>query len=130
MNRIFRIVWSRALRAWVVASELATSHGRSSRRVERRAGLCEADRAADARSASRWRLRLGALAALLAMYAPAQAVDRYWDSNNTALGSGGTGTWNTTSAFWSPNSDGVSGPYSAWNSVALDDAFSAAPPAR
>ncbi|MGR4867942.1 autotransporter-associated beta strand repeat-containing protein [Variovorax sp. LARHSF232] len=123
MNRIFRIVWSRALRAWVVASELATSHGRSSRRVERRAGLGKADRGAGVQSASRWRLRLGALAALLAIYAPAQAVDRYWDSNNTAVGSGGAGIWNTTSAFWSPNGDGVSGPYSAWNNAALDDAF-------
>lgn len=60
---------------------------------------------------------------MLATYAPAQAVDRYWDPNNTVLGSGGTGIWNTTSAFWSPNSDGVSGPYSAWNNAALDDAF-------
>ncbi|WPN36583.1 autotransporter-associated beta strand repeat-containing protein [Pseudomonas sp. P8_139] len=52
-----------------------------------------------------------------------QAADRYWDTNGTALGSGGTGTWNLSSAFWSPNSDGVSGPYSAWNNATLDDAF-------
>ena len=123
MNRIFRIVWSRALRVWVVASELATSHGRSSGRVERRAGLCKADRGVDARSASRWRLRLGVFAALLATYAPAQAVDRYWDPNNTAIGHGGTGIWNTSSTFWSPNNDGVSGPYSAWDNAALYDAF-------
>src|SRR5688572_9933814 len=52
-----------------------------------------------------------------------QAATRYWDVNGTALGFGGTGTWNTTSAFWSPNNDGVSGPFSPWNNAALDDAF-------
>jgi fibronectin-binding autotransporter adhesin len=52
-----------------------------------------------------------------------QAVDRYWDTNGTALGSGGAGTWDLSGAFWSPNSDGVSGPYSVWNNAALDDAF-------
>ncbi|EPJ86104.1 autotransporter-associated beta strand repeat-containing protein [Pseudomonas sp. CFII68] len=52
-----------------------------------------------------------------------QAADRYWDTNGTTLGSGGTGTWSLSGAFWSPNNDGVSGPYSAWNNAALDDAF-------
>lgn len=50
------------------------------------------------------------------------AADRYWDPNGTAVGRGGSGTWNTSGAFWSPNGDGVSGPYSAWNNVALDRA--------
>jgi fibronectin-binding autotransporter adhesin len=52
-----------------------------------------------------------------------QAVDRYWDTNGTALGSGGAGTWNLSSAFWSPNSDGASGPFSAWNNASLYDAI-------
>ncbi|MEJ5020668.1 autotransporter-associated beta strand repeat-containing protein [Ochrobactrum vermis] len=53
----------------------------------------------------------------------AAAADRYWDPNGTALGRGGAGTWNTTSAEWSPNGDGVSGPYSAWNNSGLDNAI-------
>ena len=30
MNRIFRIIWSQAMNAWVVVSELATSRGKRS----------------------------------------------------------------------------------------------------
>ncbi|WP_265518687.1 autotransporter-associated beta strand repeat-containing protein [Nitratireductor luteus] len=54
---------------------------------------------------------------------PAAAADRYWDVNNTVIGHGGTGTWNTTDDVWSTNDDGVSGPYSSWDNGALDDAF-------
>jgi fibronectin-binding autotransporter adhesin len=109
MNRTFRIIWSRALHAWVVASELATSQGKGGRSVERRAPALP--------------LRLTVLAALVSAYAPAHAASRYWDPNGTAVNWGGTATWNTTSAFWSPNADGVSGPYSAWSNAAFDDAF-------
>ncbi|PSJ63205.1 autotransporter outer membrane beta-barrel domain-containing protein [Mesorhizobium soli] len=62
------------------------------------------------------------LASVLAIGAAA-AADRYWDPNGTAVGRGGSGTWNLTSAFWSPNGDGVSGPYSAWNNSAFDNAI-------
>jgi fibronectin-binding autotransporter adhesin len=126
MNRIFRVIWSRALHTWVVASELATRRGKSGRDVDHRAASEDAAgfRAIEPSALTQaWPLRLGILAALMALYAPARAADRYWDVNGTSLGSGGTGTWNTTSAFWSPNNDGVSGPYSAWNNAALDDAF-------
>jgi fibronectin-binding autotransporter adhesin len=54
---------------------------------------------------------------------PANGADRFWDVNGTAIGRGGTGTWDLTSPLWSPNGDGVSGPYSPWNNGALDDAF-------
>jgi len=125
MNRVFRIIWSRALHTWVVASELATRRGKSGGHVDRRAGayVSAPDHLNVARAASPWPSRLSILTALLALHAPAHAVDRYWDVNGTSLGSGGTGTWNTTSPFWSPNNDGVSGPYSAWNNAALYDAY-------
>lgn len=127
MNRIFRIIWSRALRTWVVASELAGRHGKSAGGIDKRAAMpgpsLDGRLAEGLPSAQTWPLRLSILMALLALYAPAQAADRYWDPNNTAVGLGGTSTWNTSSAFWSPNNDGVSGPYSAWNNAALDDAF-------
>jgi fibronectin-binding autotransporter adhesin len=55
---------------------------------------------------------------------PAFAADRYWDPNRNDSGWGGSGIWNTSNLFWSPNSDGTSGPYNAsWNNVALDDAI-------
>ena len=125
MNRVFRIIWSRALHTWVVASELATRRGKSGGQVDRRAG---ADSIGPGHldvvhASSPWPLRLSILAALLALQAPVHAVDRYWDVNGTSLGNGGTGTWNTSSPFWSPSNDGVSGPYSAWNNAALYDAY-------
>ncbi|MDM7852273.1 autotransporter-associated beta strand repeat-containing protein [Pseudochrobactrum kiredjianiae] len=52
---------------------------------------------------------------------PVFSADLYWDANGTSVGSGGTGTWNLTALTWSPNSDGVSGPYRAWNNTALDN---------
>ncbi|MGK9286653.1 autotransporter-associated beta strand repeat-containing protein [Sinorhizobium meliloti] len=54
---------------------------------------------------------------------PAPAADLYWDVNDTSLNRGGTGAWNLTAPIWSASNDGVSGPYSAWNNGALDDAF-------
>ncbi|HUH23428.1 MAG TPA: autotransporter-associated beta strand repeat-containing protein, partial [Brevundimonas sp.] len=63
-------------------------------------------------------------AALLGLPSHASAgVDRYWDANATAIGSGGGGAWNTTSGFWSQSNDGVSGPYSAWSNAAFDNAI-------
>ncbi|WP_210205646.1 autotransporter-associated beta strand repeat-containing protein [Pseudaminobacter salicylatoxidans] len=53
----------------------------------------------------------------------AAAADRYWDANATLIGSGGTGTWNLTSGFWSPSGDGVSGPYTAWGNNLADNAI-------
>src|SRR3546814_4790871 len=58
------------------------------------------------------------------MPSAAAGADRYWDGNGTAVGSGGTGTWNLGNLNWSPNGDGVSGPYSTpWSNAALDNAI-------
>ncbi|MBO9697028.1 MAG: autotransporter-associated beta strand repeat-containing protein [Sphingopyxis sp.] len=65
------------------------------------------------------------LAAVLAC-APfsARAEDRYWDANGTAVGSGGSGTWNLANLNWSPNGDGVSGPFvEPWANGDLDNAI-------
>ena len=121
MNRVFRIVWSRTLNAWVVASELTGRHGKG--RGRHSAGAID-ERAASPRAAGTWALRLGVLAALAATYAPqAAAVDRYWDVNGGSAGSGGTGTWNTSLQYWNAASDGVAGPFFAWNNAGLDNAI-------
>ncbi|WP_206860571.1 autotransporter-associated beta strand repeat-containing protein [Lysobacter changpingensis] len=124
MNRVFRIIWSRALGAWVVASELATRCGKG-RGVDASVDCSgpSMEGVNDAGSRGRWRLRVSIALALLNVHLPTWAADRWWDPNNTGIGLGGTGTWNTIGSFWSPNNDGVSGPYSAWNNAALDDAF-------
>ncbi|WP_082306272.1 autotransporter-associated beta strand repeat-containing protein [Pseudomonas kilonensis] len=108
MNHVFRLVWNGRAGTFVAVSEYAKSHGKG-------------------RSGGRRGRRLQILVLLLsvgmAFSSLLQAADRYWDTNGTTLGSGGTGTWSLSGAFWSPNNDGVSGPYSAWNNAALDDAF-------
>lgn len=72
------------------------------------------------------RLLCGASLAAVLACAPlsAQAEDRYWDANGTGVGSGGTGTWNLGNLNWSPNGDGVSGPFvEPWVNGDLDDAI-------
>ena len=73
------------------------------------------------------RLLCGAsLAAVLACGLPgiAHAEDRHWDANVTAVGSGGTGTWNLSNLNWSPNGDGVSGPFvRPWENGTVDNAI-------
>lgn len=68
--------------------------------------------------------RLVSVALLAGLAAsPAIAADRYWDVNQTAPGSGGTGVWNTSNLFWSPSSSGTLGPYNQpWDNSALDNA--------
>ncbi len=71
-----------------------------------------------------WSARLLPVALLMGLAAgSASGADRYWDPNGTAPGRGGTGTWNTTGLFWSPNNDGTSGPYTFWSNGGLDDAI-------
>ena len=81
MNRVFRIIWSKSLRAWVVASELATRHGKDGCTVDRRtADVGDAfgpDAAEGLPAATPWPLRASILTALLTVYAPACAADRY-----------------------------------------------------
>ncbi len=116
MNRIFRIVWSKSLNTWVIASELATRCGKGAsvdKRVDATASVAELI------AGGSWRLRLVTLAVLATLYAPVQAADRYWDVNGSGVGLGGTGTWNTAPGFWSDSSDGVSGPFTnPWNNAA------------
>ncbi|CDX29442.1 Outer membrane autotransporter barrel domain (modular protein) [Mesorhizobium sp. ORS 3359] len=73
-----------------------------------------------------WAGRLMVAAAIAALSASsAAAADRYWDVNGTSAGTGGTGAWNTTASnlVWSPNGDGVSGPYTFWNNAGVDNAI-------
>lgn len=60
----------------------------------------------------------GALLILLASIGPAYAQDLTWDSNGATAGSGGTGTWNTTSTTWFNGAT-----YQAWNNASLDNAI-------
>ena len=117
MNRIFRIIWSKALRTWVVASEFAMRNGKG--------GGGDVDERGDAASPGGWPMRACAVAVLLALYAPAWAADRYWDSDGTGTGAGGTGVWTTApgSLFWSESSQPTLGPYWTWNNAALDNAI-------
>ncbi|HWV60999.1 MAG TPA: hypothetical protein VN034_10105, partial [Sphingopyxis sp.] len=81
------------------------------------------DRSARARSR---RLLCGASLAAVLACAPlsAQAEDRHWDANVTAVGSGGTGTWDLANLNWSPNGDGVSGPFvRPWENGTVDNAI-------
>src|SRR5690606_21306184 len=118
MNRIYRVIWSRIRRAWVVASELATP---------RRKGAGNAVGSpvfpgTIGASAPRALPRVGILAATLAAAFPAFAEERYWDVNTTSVGLGGTGVWDDTSPLWG-TANGVAGPYVSWDNAALDDAF-------
>lgn len=71
-----------------------------------------------------WGARLLPAALLCTLViAPAAGADFYWDANGTGVGLGGAGTWNTSTAIWSPNADGVSGPYSIWNNGTFDNAI-------
>ncbi|WP_353152475.1 autotransporter-associated beta strand repeat-containing protein, partial [Pollutimonas bauzanensis] len=53
---------------------------------------------------------------------PAAAADVYWDVNGGSPGQGGSGTWNLSDVTWNQSSDGVAGPFRAWDNVALDTA--------
>jgi fibronectin-binding autotransporter adhesin len=121
MNRVYRIIWSKALGTWVVASEFATRSGKGG-------GGADVDERGEAAAPSRhpglgWQMRICAAAVMLALYLPAQAADWYWDADATGTSSGGTGTWNTTLNLWSDNPSPTLGPYRAWNNAAIDNAI-------
>lgn len=120
MNRIYRVIWSRALNTWIVASEFATSRGKGSRSRRGAARSVKGSAGVLGRAAS---LHGAMLLTALAVQSPVHADDRYWDANRTLTGSGGTQTWDLTSTFWSDNGDGVSGPFITWNNAALDNAI-------
>ncbi|GAA5628314.1 adhesin BmaC autotransporter [Brucella sp. NBRC 12953] len=50
------------------------------------------------------------------------AGDLYWDPNGSAAGTGGTGTWDVTTAVWRSSADGTTGPLVTWNNTAHDTA--------
>jgi fibronectin-binding autotransporter adhesin len=124
MNRIHRVIWSHARRAWIVASELATGRGKYGR-VGRHA-VAESAAGANALEASTpkplSRLRFAMLLAL-ALNGPARAADLYWDINGNTAGLGGSGTWNLANLFWNSSSTGTGGTLTAWDNAALNDAF-------
>src|SRR5262245_64019987 len=62
-------------------------------------------------------LRGIAVALGTAWAAGADAASLQWDANGATPGSGGTGTWNTTTALWFNGSS-----FQNWNNAALDDA--------
>lgn len=124
MNRIYRIVWSRVRNAWMVASELAKSHGKGGGTRASVLQPAEGDKVVTTVAANRaWPVTAAVLAALLAMQAPAHAADKYWDANRTSVNLGGSGTWDLTNTFWDSAGDGVSGPYAAWDNSAIDNAI-------
>jgi fibronectin-binding autotransporter adhesin len=108
MNHVFRVVWSASTCTFIAVSEYAKSSGKG--------------RHAGRRNNKKHALMLLFTSGLL-LSPLTSAAPRYWDVNGTGVSLGGTGTWDTSSAFWSGNNDGVSGPYLPWSNVAFDDSF-------
>ena len=57
-------------------------------------------------------IRILLLASVLLATRSAQATDYFWDQNGAAAGTGGTGTWDTTSSLW--RSPLVTDPLTTW----------------
>jgi fibronectin-binding autotransporter adhesin len=108
MNRIHRVLWCEARRAWVVASELSKARGKRPRSRSRVAPTLTA------------RFLLSG-AALLAW--PAASADLYWDADGGGVNLGGAGTWNLTSPFWNTSGNAAAGPFTVWNNGNLDNAI-------
>ncbi|MCA0014763.1 autotransporter-associated beta strand repeat-containing protein [Mesorhizobium sp. B292B1B] len=53
----------------------------------------------------------------------AGAADLYWDANNSGIGIGGTGTWDTSTSSWNTTGNDVAGPFTTWNSATPDNAI-------
>jgi fibronectin-binding autotransporter adhesin len=101
MNRIYRSIWNASLGAWVATAENVRRRGKGGG-----AGL--------------WAVMGGLIAAAALQHAGAATLT--WDPNGAAAGSGGNGTWDTTSVQWFNGTT-----FGAWNNGNLDDAvFNAA----
>ncbi|WP_404924865.1 autotransporter-associated beta strand repeat-containing protein [Mesorhizobium sp. ORM16] len=53
----------------------------------------------------------------------ASAADLYWDANNSGIGIGGTGTWDTSTSSWNTTGNDVAGPFTTWNNATPDNAI-------
>jgi fibronectin-binding autotransporter adhesin len=75
-------------------------------------------------TARAWAVSLLPAALLISLAAsPAGAADLYWDANNSGIGIGGDGAWNTTASSWNTTGNGVAGPFAIWNNGNLDNAI-------
>ncbi|MFJ7311483.1 autotransporter-associated beta strand repeat-containing protein [Pseudomonas sp. NPDC098747] len=105
MNHVFRVVWNSSANTFVAVCEHAKARGKG-------------------RNANRQKKvsKIVVMLSLCMAVPHLSAAIRYWDVNGTGVGLGGSGIWNTASAPWSGNGDGVSGPFIPWSNSGFDDA--------
>ena len=60
-------------------------------------------------------LALACVTLSLGVHSSVHAADLYWDSNGATVGTGGAGTWDSTSNLWRAGTD--TGTLQAWNST-------------
>ena len=107
MNRVFQVIWSHAVGAWIVVSECA-SRGRKARSHGVRGTFAQ------------HRLVVALLAAL-GPWSAAHAQSIFWDGNDTtANADGGNGTWQEGGTNW--DSAASAGANTAWNGTLPNDA--------
>ena len=112
MNRVFQVVWSDDVGAWVVVSELA-SRRRKARRVDARTA------SSGTPSIRRTLLAFGLIAG--APFAGLHAQSLHWDGTDTnANANGGNGTWQDGATNW--DSAATAGANTAWNGAIPNDA--------
>lgn len=109
MNRVFQVIWSHAIGAWVVVSEFATRGGRAAQSHDARGNF------------ARHRL-VFALLLTLGPCSGAWAQTYYWDgTDTTADANGGNGTWQDGVANWDNAS--TAGASVAWSNASPADAL-------
>src|SRR4249919_1623904 len=107
MNRVFQVIWSHAIGAWIVVSECAS---------RRRSAHSHGVRGTFAQH----RLVIALLAAL-GPWSAAHAQSIFWDGNDTtANADGGNGTWQEGGTNW--DSAASAGANTAWNGALPNDA--------
>ena len=112
MNRVFQVVWSDDVGAWVVVSELA-SRRRKARRVDARSA------SSGTPSIRRTLLAIGLIAG--APFAGLHAQSLHWDGTDTnANANGGNGTWQDGASNW--DSAATAGANTPWSSAIPNDA--------
>ncbi|HKN79315.1 MAG TPA: autotransporter-associated beta strand repeat-containing protein, partial [Lysobacter sp.] len=107
MNRVFQVIWSHAIGAWIVVSECAS---------RRRSAHSHGVRGTFAQH----RLVIALLAAL-GPWSATHAQSIFWDGNDTtANADGGNGTWQEGGTNW--DSAANAGANTAWNGTLPNDA--------